>query len=94
MQLAFLGCGILATLPAQAGLFDKLTCADKPLRLEWTESTDWAATFIKAFSNSGSLARDIKPADFAERKIVTSGIQINFATEPVDTPGRRVLDAL
>lgn len=75
--------GILATLPAQAGLFDKLTGADKPVRLELTESTDRAATFIKAFSDSGALARDIKPADFVERKIVISGFQINFATEQV-----------
>jgi hypothetical protein len=76
-------CAMFATLPAQAGLFDKLTGADKPVRLELTESTDRAATFIKAFSDSGALARDIKPADFAERKILISGFQISFATEQV-----------
>lgn len=73
----------LASFPAQAGLFDKLTGADKPVRLELTESTDKAATFIKAFSDSGALARDIKPAEFPERKIVISGFQINFSTEQV-----------
>lgn len=73
----------LATLPAHAGLFDKLTGADKPVRLELVDSTDRAATFIKAFSNSGALAKDIKPADFPERKIVISGFQINFSTEQV-----------
>ena len=73
----------LAALPAQASLFDKLTGADKPVRLELTESTDRAATFIKAFSDSGALARDIKPADFSERKIVISSFQITYATEQV-----------
>lgn len=75
--------GNVASLPAHAGLFDKLTGADKPVRLELTESTDRAATYIKAFSDSGSLARDIKPADFPERKIVISSFQITFATEQV-----------
>ena len=73
----------LASLPAHAGLFDKLTGADKPVRLDLTESTDRATTFIKAFSDSGALARDIKPADFPERKIVISSFQITFATEQV-----------
>ena len=73
----------LVCLPVHAGLFDKLTGADKPIRLELTESTDRAATFIKAFSDSGALARDIKPADFSERKIVVSSFQITFATEQV-----------
>ncbi len=74
---------VFGSLPTHAGLFDKLTGADKPVRLELTESTDKAATFIKAFSDSGALARDIKPADFPERKIVISGFQINFSTEQV-----------
>jgi hypothetical protein len=73
----------MASLPAHAGLFDKLTGADKPVRLELTESTDRAATFIKAFSNSGALARDIKAAEFPERKIVISSFQIAFSTEQV-----------
>ena len=73
----------LASLPAHAGLFDKLTGADKPVRLELTDSTDKAATFIKAFSDSGALARDIKPAEFTHRKIAISSFQITFATEQV-----------
>ena len=73
----------LISLPTHAGLFDKLTGADKPVRLDLTESTDRATTFIKAFSDSGALARDIKPADFPERKIVISSFQITFATEQV-----------
>jgi hypothetical protein len=82
MLATSLGVG-LASLPARAGLFDKLTGADKPVRLELTESTDRAATFIKAFSDSGALARDIKPAEFTQRKIVISSFQITFSTEQV-----------
>jgi hypothetical protein len=68
---------------AQAqGLFGGLL-SSKPALLELTDSADKGALFIKAFSDSGALARDVKRADFAERKAVIASFQIEFATEQV-----------
>jgi hypothetical protein len=76
-----LGTALAPTAQAQ-GLFGGLL-SSKPALLELTDSADKGALFIKAFSDSGALARDVKRADFAERKVVIASFQIEFATEQV-----------
>ncbi len=76
-----LGTALVPTAQAQ-GLFGGLLSA-KPVLVELTDSADKTATFTKAFSDSGALAREVKRADFAERKAVIASFQIEFATEQV-----------
>ncbi len=57
--------------------------SSKPALVELTDAADKSAIFIKAFSDSGALSRDVKRADFSERKAVITSFQIEFATEQV-----------
>lgn len=78
-----LGATFASTPAAQAqGLFGGLL-SSKPALVELTDTGDKGAIFIKAFSDSGALSRDVKRAVFAERKAVITSFQIEFATEQI-----------
>jgi hypothetical protein len=78
----FLGTA-LGAAPAHAGLFDAITAATKSAPLELKDGADKADTFTKAFSDSGALAREVKRAEIAERKIAITSFQVEFAIEQV-----------
>lgn len=73
----------MGVAPAHAGLFDMIAGAAKSAPLELKEGGDKGDTFIKAFSDSGALAREVKRADIAERKIAITSFQVEFAMEQV-----------
>jgi hypothetical protein len=82
LRLAFMLCIALTTSVHAQGLLGGLF-SSKPTPIELTGAADKSAIFTKAFSDSGALARDVKRAEFAERKAAIASFQIEFATEQV-----------
>jgi hypothetical protein len=75
-------CAVIAPSAHAQGLFGGLL-SSKPALIELTDVADKSAIFTKAFSDSGAFARDVKRAEFPERKAVIASFQIEFATEQV-----------
>lgn len=68
------------SLPAHAGLLDKLTDSG-PKRVELTESSDKAAAYRDAFTRSGPFNKSPEAISNGLKKIVIAAFQVEFATE-------------